>query len=176
MGTRIVEQHLETTQLATFFVGDLFFGINVMQVQEIIRYQEMTPVPLSSLIVEGLINLRGQIITAIDLRKRLGLPKVVGERKPMNVVVGVNEEVVSLLVDQIGDVLEVSQGQYEEAPDTLEPFLRSVVSGVFKLDGSLLLMLDVEAAVREESFDVHEPNPSAHFQGALEGLANEPLR
>ncbi|NBW40327.1 chemotaxis protein CheW [bacterium] len=176
MAIKNQELPTETTQLATFFVGDLFFGINVMQVQEIIRYQEMTPVPLSSSIVEGLINLRGQIITAIDLRKRLRLSQGNGEQKPMNVVVGVNEEVVSLLVDQIGDVVEVSQSQYEEAPDTLDPISRSVVSGVFKLDGSLLLLLDVEAAVKEEMFDSHLDKSHAHFQEALGGLASEALR
>ncbi|MCI5065249.1 chemotaxis protein CheW [bacterium] len=134
-------------QFATFYVGEMLFGLDVMQVQEIIRYQEMTPVPLSSPIVEGLINLRGQIITAIDLRKRLGMEPLESESRPMNVVVRHEEEVVSLLVDRIGDVLEVHSEQYEDAPDILSGSSREVVQGVFKLKEELLLVLDVENAV-----------------------------
>ncbi len=134
-------------QFATFYVGDLLFGIDVMQVQEIIRYQEMTPVPLSHEVVEGLINLRGQIITAIDLRKRLKLQSRKEGQLPMNVVVRTGGEVVSLLVDQIGDVLEVKYEQFEQTPSRLDKASKELVKGVFKLDGKLLLVLDVERAV-----------------------------
>ena len=131
-------------QFATFYVGDLLFGIDVMQVQEIIRYQAMTPVPLSANTVEGLINLRGQIITAIDLRKRLDMQEREEGVLPMNVVVRCEDEVVSLLVDKIGDVLEVKSDQFEEAPRTLEGVSRDVLSGVYKLKDNLLLVLDVK--------------------------------
>src|SRR3569832_2681021 len=94
-------------QYSTFYLDGLFFGIEVEKVQEVIRYQEMTRVPLASSVVQGLINLRGQIVTAIDLRRRLDLkPRPDGEL-PMNVVVRSDDGAVSLLVDEIGDVLEI---------------------------------------------------------------------
>ncbi len=141
--------HLQA-QFATFLVGDLLFGVDVMQVQEIIRYQEMTPVPQSSPMIEGLINLRGQIITAIDMRRRLGLEERDADHLPMNVVVRHEDEVISLLVDEIGDVLEVSASQFEQTPDTIEARSRELVEGVYKLDGKLLLVLDCARATDVE--------------------------
>ena len=143
----VQESAMERTQFATFYVGDLLFGIDVMKVQEIIRYQEMTPAPLSSRIVEGLINLRGQIITAIDLRRRLGIEERGEGVLPMNVVVHTEDGVVSLLVDKIGDVLEVDENQYEATPDTISENYSDLINGVFKLDRRLLLILDVQKAV-----------------------------
>lgn len=136
-----------TTQYATFYLDGLLFGIDVMQVQEIIRYQEMTPVPQAPTIIEGLINLRGQIITAIDMRRRLGMPERDTDHLPMNVVIHNEDEVVSLLVDEIGDVLEVNQSQYEQTPDTLEEVSRELVDGVYKLKDKLLLVLNCEKAI-----------------------------
>jgi purine-binding chemotaxis protein CheW len=138
-------------QFATFYIGRLLFGIDVMQVQEIIRYQQMTPVPLASDMIEGLINLRGQIITAIDLRKRLMLEPRDSEALPMNVVVRIEDEVVSLLVDQIGDVLQVPNEQYEEVPETLDPAYKELVTGVYKLKDDLLLVLNAQRAVAIKS-------------------------
>ncbi|MCB0310386.1 MAG: chemotaxis protein CheW [Bdellovibrionales bacterium] len=138
--------HELSGQFVTFYVGDLMFGVDVMQVQEIIRYQEMTPVPLSSEVVEGLINLRGQIITAIDLRRRLGLESLEPDSKPMNVVVRSEGEVVSFLVDRIGDVIEVESQDFEHAPTTLDDQAFNLVKGVYKLNRELLLALDVKEA------------------------------
>src|ERR1700760_1091136 len=88
-------------QYATFFVDQMFFGVEVLKVQEVLRYQEMTCVPLAPKIVQGLINLRGQIVTAIDMRRRLALPPRANEAQPINVVVRSTEGAVSLLVDEI---------------------------------------------------------------------------
>ncbi len=133
-------------QFCTFQVGKLFFGVHVQEVQEIIRFQEMTRVPLAPAVIRGLINLRGQIVTAIDLRTRLGLPpRESGE--PINVVIRSAEGAVSLLVDEIGDVLEVSPDQFERPPETLSGVIRELVSGVFKLSGRLLLVLDTKKAI-----------------------------
>ncbi len=134
-------------QYATFYVDGLLFGIDVMQVQEIIRYQTLTPVPLAPPVIEGLINLRGQIITAIDLRRRLGLKPADEELLPMNVVIRSEAEVVSVLVDQIGDVLEVEAAQFESTPESLDRDVRSLVKGVYKLEDDLMLVLDIAAAV-----------------------------
>jgi len=134
----------DTRQLCTFLVDDMLFGVDVMNVQEVIRYQEMTSVPLASSTVRGLINLRGQIVTAIDMRARLGLPPREGTELPMNVVATTGGSVVSFLVDEIGEVLEVDQAHYERIPETLNGTFREVVLGVFKLEGRLLLLLDAE--------------------------------
>lgn len=136
------------SQYVTFRVGDLFFGIDVLQVQEIIRYQAMTPVPLAPGAVRGLINLRGQIITAIDLRTILQMSNLNEDSKPMNVVVKVGSEVVSLLVDSIGDVCDVALQDFEDVPDTVAPYLRSILKGVFKMKSGLLLILGGELCIK----------------------------
>lgn len=135
-------------QFSTFFVEDLFFGVEVLQVQEVLRYQEMTRVPLAPDLVEGLINLRGQIVTAIDMRKRLHLAPRAADRNPMNVVVRSEDGAVSLLVDEIGDVLEVRREVYEPPPENTPRELREMIAGVYKLDGRLLLVLDTERVLQ----------------------------
>lgn len=134
-------------QYCTFLVDDLFFGVPVANVQEVLRYQEMTSVPLSPDVVEGLINLRGQIVTAIDVRRRLALSKRSSGDLPMNVVLTDEHGSVSLLVDEIGDVLEVDCKSLEKPPDTLDPSVRELIRGVYKLEGRLLLELDPARAV-----------------------------
>lgn len=131
-------------QFSTFFVGDLFFGVDVLNVQEVLRFQPMTPVPQAPGVIEGLINLRGQIVTAIDMRRRLGLPPRAGDKSPMNMVVRTSDGAVSLLVDEIGDVLEMDAATYERPPENLDPAARQLIRGVHKLQGRLLLVLDAE--------------------------------
>jgi purine-binding chemotaxis protein CheW len=135
------------TQFATFFIGDLFFGIDVLNVQEVLRHQEMTRVPLAAEVIRGLINLRGQIVTAVDMRGRLELPPRQEAAHSMNMVVRTQEGAVSLLVDEIGDVLEMDASNYEPPPDNLSPVARSLIRGIFKLKDRLLLVLDTERAV-----------------------------
>ena len=117
------------------------------QVQEIIRYQVMTPVPLVPSVVTGLINLRGQIVTALDLRRRLKLAERTTDRMPINVVVRSGDEAVSLLVDEIGEVLEVDDETFEAPPETLQGEARSLIRGAYKLKDRLLLVLDTEKTV-----------------------------
>ena len=134
-------------QFCTFYLDGLFFGVDVLQVQEIIRHQEMTRVPLAPIEVEGLINLRGDIVTAIDLRRRLRLPDRASDAEPTNVVVRDKESAVALLVDEIGDVLEVDEETFEPTPETLDTTVRELITGVYKLDGRLLHVLDTDRAV-----------------------------
>lgn len=136
-----------STQFATFFVSGFFFGIDVLNVQEVLRHQDMTRVPLAPGVIEGLINLRGQLVTAIDMRQRLDFPLRSADSNPMNVVVRTRDGAVSLLVDEIGDVLEVDQSAFERPPDNISPAAREVVCGVFKLKDRLLLALDTERTV-----------------------------
>ncbi|NIP99289.1 MAG: chemotaxis protein CheW [Nitrospinaceae bacterium] len=133
-------------QFCTFFVNNILFGVDVLDVQEVLRYQEMTNVPLAPKEINGLINLRGQIITAIDLRRRMNLPDRAEGLNPMNVVIRVSDEVVSFLVDKIGDVLELTDEKFEPAPGTVDSATRELVSGVYKLDGKLMMVLDAEKA------------------------------
>ena len=131
-------------QFCTFFLNGLFFGVEVTHVQEVLRHQPMTRVPLAPATVQGLINLRGQIITAIDLRQRLELPARTGERMPMNVVVRTADGAVSLLVDEIGDVVEIQEDVFERIPETMRGVARDLIRGVYKLKDRLLLVLDTE--------------------------------
>ena len=131
-------------QFSTFVVDRLLFGVEVEKVQEVIRYQAMTRVPLAPPVVKGLINLRGQIVTAVDLRGRLGLPPRATSDLPMNVVIRHDDGAVSLLVDEIGDVLEVEEEAFELPPGTLTGEMRELVRGVYKLKGSLLIALDTD--------------------------------
>ena len=138
-------------QFCTFVLDDLYFGVEVLKVQEVIRYQDMTRVPLAPGVVQGLINLRGQIVTAIDLRRRLELSERSGDARPMNVVVRTSDGVVSLLVDEIGDVVEVDDASFERPPDTISGAARALVTGVYKLKDRLLLALDVEQTTALEA-------------------------
>ncbi|MEO7733127.1 MAG: chemotaxis protein CheW [Kofleriaceae bacterium] len=138
-------------QYCTFLVGGLFFGLEVTCIQEVIRAQPLTVVPLSSSVIAGLINLRGQIVTAIDLRARLGLPPRDPDQRPLNVVVRTSDGPVSLLVDEIGDVIEVEAASFERPPDTLGDEARELIRGAYKLKGRLLLVLDPVRTVDAES-------------------------
>jgi len=130
-----------TSQLCTFTVDDLFFGVEVTKVQEVLRFQPMTRVPLAPGMISGLINLRGQIVTAVDLRACLGLaPRGDGE-PPMNVVIRGSESSVSLLVDTIGDVIEVSSDSFEPPPSTMRAAHRHMIASICKLPRQLLLVL-----------------------------------
>lgn len=131
-------------QFCTFYLDGLLFGIDVQRVQEVIRYQEMTRVPLMPPDVRGLINLRGQIVPAIDLRRRLSLPDRKESELPINVVVRSDEGPISFLVDEIGDVLAVEDQTFERVPETLHGKTRELVRGVHKLAGRLLLLLDAD--------------------------------
>lgn len=128
-------------QYATFVVDDLFFGVDVLRVQEVLRYQEMTAVPRSDGVIGGLINLRGQIVTALDMRKRLNLERRGDGETPMNVVLRSDHGGVSLLVDDIGDVIEVDPESFEAPPATLQRAGRELLEGVCKLEDRLLLIL-----------------------------------
>lgn len=134
-------------QFSTFFVADLFFGVDVLHVQEVLRSQQMTSVPQAPEVIEGLINLRGQIVTAIDMRRRLLLPPRPGDHSPMNIVVRTVDGAVSLLVDEIGDVLNMDAAAYERPPENLEPAAKELIRGVYKLKDRLLLVLDEERTV-----------------------------
>jgi purine-binding chemotaxis protein CheW len=129
-------------QYCTFLVGDLLMGFDVLEVQEVLRGRELTPVPLAPPAIRGLINLRGQIVTAIDLRRRLSLPDRAAADLAMIVVVRLGDEVTAFLADKIGDVIEVDSDSFELPPETLAPVVQTLVIGVHKLPKQLLHILD----------------------------------
>ena len=134
-------------QFCTFYLDSHFFGVEVLEVQEIIRSQPMTRLPLAPAVFRGLINLRGQIVTALDLRQRLELPPSARDRSLVNVVVKSEGGAVSMLVDDIGDVVEVDASSFEEPPETLGGVARKLVRGVYKLKDRLLLHLDTQRTI-----------------------------
>jgi purine-binding chemotaxis protein CheW len=134
------------SQYVTFSLGGSLYGVDVTRVQEALRSHVRTRVPLSPPAVAGLVNLRGQVVLTVDLRPRLGLEPLGEDAEPMMVVVQVAGEPVSLLVDEIGDVMEVGPETFEAPPDTLDAALRPLILGAHKLDGRLLLVLDVDQA------------------------------
>jgi purine-binding chemotaxis protein CheW len=135
-------------QYCTFFLDGMVFGIEVEKVQEVIRTQPTTRVPLSPAVLGGLINLRGQIVSAVDMRRKLGMPERPPEIAPMNVVVRTDDGAVSLQVDEIGDVVEVTEGGFEPPPDTLQGAAREFIRGAYKLKGKLLLLIDSERSLK----------------------------
>jgi purine-binding chemotaxis protein CheW len=139
-------------QFCTFFLEGSLFGVPVPQVQEVIRFHEMTRVPLAPQVVEGMINLRGQIVIAIDLGKKLSLPARKDGELPVNVVVRSADGAVSLIVDEIGDVVEVEDSTFEAPPETLQGPVREMILGVHKLQGRLMHVLDTEKACQVQSF------------------------
>lgn len=138
----------ETRQYATFRVHDLFLGIEVVSVQEIIRQQKMTVVPLAPCVIDGLINLRGQIVIAIDTRRSLGLPPWEGEDTRANIVVRSEDGAVSLLVDDIDDVMDVPLDAWSPVPDSMPTEQRELINGVYNLKQGLMLVLNTASLLQ----------------------------
>ena len=131
-------------RICTFHLGDELFGIDVAHVQEVLVSQRITPVPLAPAAVLGVVNLRGQIVTAIDLRTRLELPPRAPGTHPVHVVVRTEGELVSFLVDRTGDVVDVSADAFERPPEALPGVAGDLILGAFQLPDTLLLLLDPE--------------------------------
>ena len=129
-------------QLCTFILDGLALGIDVREVQEVMTHHGMTRVPRAAAVIRGLINLRGQIVPALDLRRRLRLNEAPVGWEPMSVVVHSTDGPVSLLVDEIGDVVQVAEENFERRPETLTGVARELIQGAYKLEGQLLLVLD----------------------------------
>lgn len=135
-------------QIATFKLDERLYGIDVSRVQEALRLSGATPVPRAPRAVAGMVNLRGQVVLLIDLRARLGREPFGPGDQAMMLVVNIDGEPISLLVDQVGEVLEVDQGTFGPPPPTLEECLHDLVTGVYSLDNDLILALDVDLAVQ----------------------------
>lgn len=133
----------KTTEFLTIVVDNQLFGIPVLQVQDVLRQQTVTRVPLAPPEVAGALNLRGRIVTAINVRCRLGLPDLPQGTKTMSVVVELDHELYSLIIDRVGDVLSMQNKDFESVPPTLDPTWRDIASGIFRLENQLLVIIDV---------------------------------
>jgi len=150
----------QPTQYCTFTLDGLLFGVEVERVQEVLASQRMTKVPLAPAIVGGLVNQRGQIVTAIDLRKRLELQERPPGKDPMIIMIRTDNGVTGWLVDAIGDVVETATAEFEPAPSTLKGVGRDLITGAFKLEKQLLLVLDTQR-VMTQGEDARKGRPAA---------------
>lgn len=133
----------ETFQFSTFYISNQLYGIEVTRVQEVVRPLPMTTIPLGQKYVNGLINLRGQVATAIGVRDLFEMPDP-NRGSQMNVVCKCENHLISLLVDDIGDVVEVSKSQFEGSPQTVSPNIRRFMAGVYQLHNNILNILDID--------------------------------
>jgi purine-binding chemotaxis protein CheW len=133
---------------STFFLNGSCFGVHVEKVQEVMEFQNITPIPLAPPVLPGIINLRGQILTTFDLKTRLNLSSAGSDAPPMMMVIQTSEGPMNLLVDKIGPVLDVDTDLFEDPTETLKPAVRAVTTHVCKLEAQLLLVLDTEKIIR----------------------------
>ena len=145
------QQKSNTVQFTTFQLADELFGIDVLQVQEILPYQEITPVPLAPEYVKGLINLRGRIVTVLDLRSRLGFERLEDETTGTNLIVISHEGPISVFVDQIGNVLDIQSDRLTPPPGTVRGVAAQYIQEVCQLEDELLIALDLKSILQDES-------------------------
>lgn len=146
----------KTTSIAdnkyvTLYVDNQLFGIDVLVVRDVLRSQKITPIPLAPSFVIGALNLRGRIVTAIDIRAKLGIPHKVNTAKSMNIVVEYQNELYSLLVDRVGEVLNLSNDDFEQSPGNLDSRWKNASEGVYRLKNELMVVLDINQLLSAES-------------------------
>lgn len=143
MDAKKLDREVEALQLVTFHVGDEEFGVDILRVREINRLMEITRVPHAPDFVEGVINLRGQVIPVVDLRKRFGLPAVARDKHARIVVVELTDKVMGFLVDSVSEVLRVPRNILEPAPSIAGGIDSRYIQGVVKLEDRLMILLDL---------------------------------
>ena len=141
---KLVSAEGAVTEYVTTMIGGQLFGMPISRVQDVFMPERLTRVPLSSSDVAGVLNLRGRIVTAIDMRARLGLPKSESDKPPMAVGVELRGESYGLLIDSIGEVLKLSDNGREVNPVNLDPRMAKMADGVHRLEGQLMVVLDVD--------------------------------
>lgn len=141
----LTDRRQENNELyTTFYLHSHLIGVEVLKVQEVMICQKMTRVPLASKEIAGLINLRGNVVTSVDLRELMGFPPREENGEVMNIVVKTSSDTLSLMVDKVGDVIGISPTLFEPCPPILDRRLKNVSKGVFKTAEQLLVVLDVE--------------------------------
>ena len=140
-------ESVDNGEYITAMIGRQLFGMPIDQVHDVFLPQNMTPVPQARSEVAGVLNLRGRIVTAIDMRRRLGLPPRTGDGTPMAVGIEYKNESYGLIIDQVGEVMRIAQESIEPSPANLDARWREIASGVCRLEGQLMVLLDVERIV-----------------------------
>ncbi len=138
-------------QFTTFYVGDMLLGVDICQVQEINRQLSVTEVPHSDRFVRGVINLRGDVATVIDLATILGLPRTSVTRESRNLIVNSHGESIGFLVDRISDILTISTNEIDQPPTNVDGIDESLFKGVYRLETELLIILDVDAVLAQDT-------------------------
>lgn len=146
----LLELNATDNMYVTMTVDGQLFGIPVLQVQDVLGPQRIARIPLAPPEVAGFLNLRGRIVTAIDVRVRLGLVPRPSDKEGMNVVFELHGELYSLLVDKVGEVMTLSSANYEKNPPTLNAAWQNLSVGVYRLEGNLLIVLDVAKVLQLE--------------------------
>lgn len=133
-----------TIEYITAHVADQLFGLPISAVQDVFMPDRLTRVPLAPKEIAGVLNLRGRIVTAVDMRARLGMPPRTGDRPPMAAGVEYRGESYGLLIDNVGEVLRLPESGLEKNPVNLDPRLARMSAGVYRLEGQLMVVLDVD--------------------------------
>jgi len=139
-----VGSNAESREYVTLTIAGQWFGIPVLTVQDVLGPRQVAKIPMADPVIAGSINLRGRIVTVIDMRKRLRLPPRDNDEPGMNIVVEHNGNLYSLLIDAVGEVMEVPDDKYEKNPATVDPLWRDFSEGVYRLENQLLIVLNVE--------------------------------
>jgi len=140
------------TQWVTFYLADEKYGVPVSQVREVLRYSEITPVPGAPDYVIGIINLRGNVVTVLDTRKRFALPPVEVDDSTRVVIIEVEDQVVGILVDQVSEVMRLANGEVETAPNVGNDESSKYIQGVASRDGNLLILVDLHKLLSDEEW------------------------
>ena len=138
-------------EYVTVLIGEQLFGLPISRVQDVFMPDRITRVPLADPEIAGVLNLRGRIVTAIDMRRRLGLPPRSDDRPPMAVGIEVRGESYGLLIDTVGEVMKLGEATLEPNPVNLDARLARVSAGVHRLDGQLMVILDVDAVLNSSA-------------------------
>ena len=142
--TAVAVNNSRMTEFVTITIAGQLFGIPTIQVQDAHDTPKVTPVPLAPREVAGVLNLRGKIVTVINLRERLNLAPVGSDETTMSIVVEHGGDLYSLVIDDVGDVLSLPDDQFEKCPATMDPLWREIAVGVYRLDGRLMIMTEVD--------------------------------
>lgn len=149
----VVESHGDLSQWVTFSLADETYGINVMQVQEVLKMTEIAPVPGAPDFVLGIINLRGNVVTVVDTRKRFGLMPQEPDDSTRIVIIEANDQVVGILVDSVAEVVEIGSEDIETAPTVGNDESSKYIQGVFSRDEGLIILVDLNKFLTEEEWD-----------------------
>jgi len=148
----MADNHLNASgtagEFVTFTIAGQLFGVPVLAVQDVLRPQAITHIPMAPPEILGSLNLRGRIVTVVDTRHRLGLPKAETNEPPMSIVVPHRDDLFSLAVDRVGEVLNPDPQSFEPNPPTLDPAWREVANGIYRLKDELLVVIDVARLLR----------------------------